>query len=92
MQAGGRRFDPVWLHQTVVIVTAAANAIKLVREKTKSARPRHMARRKTGGEARVLSDIVKRRSTQALPRDVSHRPRAIPFRDRETGIGDRKEF
>jgi hypothetical protein len=67
LQAGGRRFDPVWLHQTVVIIAAAANAIKLVRENSKFARSRHVVRRKTAVDARVLSDIVKRRSIQALP-------------------------
>ena len=66
MQAGGRRFDPVWLHQTVAIA-AAANAIKLVRENSKFARSRLVVRRKTAVDARVLSDIVKRRSIQALP-------------------------
>ena len=66
MQAGGRRFDPVWLHQTAVMI-AAANAIKLVRENSKFARSRHVVRRKTAVDARVLSDIVKRRSIQALP-------------------------
>jgi len=46
---------------------AAANAIKLVRENSKFARSRHVVRRKTAVDARVLSDIVKRRSIQALP-------------------------
>jgi hypothetical protein len=39
---------------------------KLVRENPKFARSRLVVRRKTAVDARVLSDIVKRRSTQAL--------------------------
>ena len=71
MQAGGRRFDPVWLHQTVAIedccdLCAAADVKKLVRENPKFARSRLVVRRKTAVDARVLSDIVKRRSIQAL--------------------------
>ena len=53
MQAGGRRFDPVWLHQT------APQAPKFVRE---NINPRVI--RFAG--ARVMSDIVKRRSFRAL--------------------------
>ena len=53
MQAGGRRFDPVWLHQT------APQAPKFVRE---NINPRAV---RSGG-ARVMSDIVKRRSIRAL--------------------------
>jgi hypothetical protein len=71
LQAGGRRFDPVWLHQTVAIedgcdLCAAANVKKLVRENPKFARSRLVVRRKTAVDARVLSDIVKRRSIRAL--------------------------
>jgi hypothetical protein len=40
---------------------------ELVRENPKFARSRHVVRRKTAVDARVLSDIVKRRSIQALP-------------------------
>jgi hypothetical protein len=53
LQAGGRRFDPVWLHQT------APQAPKFVRE---NINPRVI--RFAG--ARVMSDIVKRRSIRAL--------------------------
>ncbi len=53
MQAGGRRFDPVWLHQT------APQAPKFVRE---NINPRVV--RFAG--ARAMSDIVKRRSIRAL--------------------------
>jgi hypothetical protein len=53
LQAGGRRFDPVWLHQT------APPAPKFVRE---NINPRVV--RSAG--ARVMSDIVKRRSIRAL--------------------------
>jgi hypothetical protein len=46
---------------------AAANVKKLVRENPEFARSRLVVRRKTAVDARVLSDIVKRRSIQALP-------------------------
>ena len=59
LQAGGRRFDPVWLHQTFCRYDPAVNFLKLVRENLQSARL-------ASAEARVMSDIVKRRSIRAL--------------------------
>ena len=77
MQAGGRRFDPVWLHQ------AAADCERLVREK--------LNQRALGFvEARLLSDIVKRRSIRALR--VTERSRAARYsiRNQKSVIGNQK--
>ena len=70
LQAGGRRFDPVWLHQTLLASQAAAAAIRR--------RSAPTARRRRQGNVReantvshanlstrshvLFSDIVKRRS------------------------------
>ncbi len=60
MQAGGRRFDPVWLHQTAAGGNAPAKIFeKLVRE-NRDSRALDFGRR-----APLLSDIVKRRSIRA---------------------------
>ncbi len=59
MQAGGRRFDPVWLHQT--LIRAAFRSALRSQEIcfTRSLDVEHRPMR------RVLSDIVKRRSIRA---------------------------
>ena len=71
MQAGGRRFDPVWLHQAALQVEAADQAAlqKLVRENFQSATPGFLS------GAGVMSDIVKRRSIRAFGAAVKGRER-----------------
>src|SRR5690242_11129297 len=100
LQAGGRRFDPVWLHQTFRAARLSSLrrvcAPRLLRSFVEKFIPRardHIA-------ARVLSDIVKRRSTQFRNRgsgisnqalsdtDIWHLTPEVPFRRRKTGIGD----
>jgi hypothetical protein len=61
LQAGGRRFDPVWLHQPSLLrsygwASQTSNFV-FVREKSIRVRCRPSA-----ADACVLSDIVKRRS------------------------------
>ena len=63
---------------------------KLVREKKSIRASRHVARRQTGAEARVLSDIVKRRSIQALRVTEVASMRAISIGDRKAAISNRK--
>ena len=70
LQAGGRRFDPVWLHQS--------GFRKLVRRNEIRVRSHYgLARAKGSRELRrrVISDIVKRRSFR-----VSCWPQANPVR------------
>jgi hypothetical protein len=90
LQAGGRRFDPVWLHQTLRQRRSWWTGLyeppatrpdcgfgkelprrKLVREKHNSRVVRLRA------VARVLSDIVKRRSNPSATRGV--KPRAARY-------------
>ena len=61
MQAGGRRFDPVWLHQTAVLYC------QFVRE---NINPRAAFK-----PLRAMSDIVKRRSIRAFGAAVKGRGR-----------------
>ena len=66
MQAGGRRFDPVWLHQR-----RSRRLTEIIRPRmSHTARPKtnpRLAKRPVHGPfaMRVLSDIVKRRSFRA---------------------------
>ena len=60
MQAGGRRFDPVWLHQTFCRCDPAVSYFE--NSFARILNPRASA----SAEARVMSDIVKRRSIRAL--------------------------
>jgi hypothetical protein len=89
LQAGGRRFDPVWLHQTSSRKTSSGNFERQNFE-PQDFEPRSCRRRKARSlrnfiprardllRARALSDIVKRRSTQ--------------FGNQQTGIKDQKKF
>jgi hypothetical protein len=77
LQAGGRRFDPVWLHQT------ALQAANFVRD---NINPRVV---RSGG-ARVMSDIVKRRSIRALRVTKVTGCALSPIRNRKSGIGNQK--
>ena len=64
LQAGGRRFDPVWLHQSGECSSAKMNSL-----------PFGVERRSRAG---VLSDIVKRRSLRVFVRDASRGGYALP--------------
>ena len=65
MQAGGRRFDPVWLHQTVDRRAVGPPELARLNEPV---RRQELVREKPYSSVRgfaaalVLSDIVKRRS------------------------------
>jgi hypothetical protein len=65
LQAGGRRFDPVWLHQAALQIKAENQ--KLVRENYQSATAGFLS------GAGVMSDIVKRRSIRAFGAAVKGR-------------------
>jgi len=64
LQAGGRRFDPVWLHQTAVLYC------QFVRE---NINPRAAFK-----PLRAMSDIVKRRSIRA-PRGFARSRRSARY-------------
>jgi hypothetical protein len=87
LQAGGRRFDPVWLHQAALQVEAADQAAlqKLVRGNFQSATAGFLS------GAGVMSDIVKRRSIRAFGAAVKVADDALsPIRNRNSGISYQK--
>ncbi len=75
MQAGGRRFDPVWLHQTSGRRDLTANVQS---SNVQSSFVRILIRVPSAFVgAGVMSDIVKRRSIRALRAAV--KPRAARY-------------
>ena len=70
LQAGGRRFDPVWLHQPVdrQVLLLRLHDVDMSSETNQSVR---LKAHKLFGS--VLSDIVKRRSFRANDHEERHR-------------------
>ena len=83
MQAGGRRFDPVWLHQA-----GSRGQFNKASELTRAARPevdQFASANFLEVLERVFSDIVKRRSIRAPVVMNNHeRMRLLQARDRRT--------
>ena len=97
MQAGGRRFDPVWLHQPSLLRSfgssswsrTKAAAAKLEERSRARPAPPHSVREATTVShallldevACVISDIVKRRSIRVLDRGKHRKDAARAFSD-----------
>jgi hypothetical protein len=87
LQAGGRRFDPVWLHQA-----APQSRLQINRQVKNSFARISIRHARLLSGAGVMSDIVKRRSIRAFGVAVIGRDDALsPIRDRRTGIGHQDE-
>jgi hypothetical protein len=85
LQAGGRRFDPVWLHQAGSRYPSQAEELNLSYLKPLVRKLTNSRRRTFHVSERVFSDIVKRRSIRAPVVMNNHeRMRLLQARDRRT--------